>query len=394
MTLLALVAVLVISLAATWKFAPASLSRAIGMMPPQVAQVIAVFQPTNTPTLTPTLAPSPTWTVTAKIPTATPESIVTDSAIATEPPPTNTPTLTPTITPTPEPTLTPSPTPLGGGNGQIAFASDRTGIPQIWVINSDGSNLRMITNAQQGACQPSWSPDGSQLVFISPCDSFKEVYTSASLFIINADGTEMTPLPTIGGGDYDPDWSPDGKSIVFTSLREGGRPQIFLMDIATGAVERLSNSERWDLQPSWSADGEQIIFISTRQGPYQVWIMNADGSDPQRFSLSGGKKNTYPVLCPREQSLVFTQSENNSIPRLYLARYPDGAASEARIWKSAGIPMRNAAYSPDSLWLALESWPDGKNHDIYIMTPNGAEWTQVTSDPAWDFDPDWGPTTP
>ena len=392
---LAVIAIVAVALAAGWRFAPDLPSRAIGMMPPQVAQVIAVFQPTMTPTVTSTAtALPPTFTATPELPTATPESIEPVPPVVT-PTLTSTATLVPTVTPTPTPTLTPSPTPLGGGSGQIAFASDRTGIPQIWVINSDGSNLHQVTNAQQGACQPSWSPDGAQIVFISPCDSHQEMYLGASLFIINADGSGMVPLPSIGGGDYDPDWSPDGKHIVFTSLREGGRPQIFLMNIADGSVERLSDSEKWDVQPSWSFDGNKIIFISTRQGPYQVWTMNADGSEPQRFSLSGGKKNTYPALSPDGQLMVFTQNVEGSIPRLYAARYPDGAANEFLIYQeSAGIPMRNAAYSSDGFWLALESWPDGTNHDIYLMTPNGAELTRLTSDPALDFDPAWSPVIP
>jgi Tol biopolymer transport system component len=56
--------------------------------------------------------------------------------------------------------------------------------------------------------------------------------------------------------------------------------------------------------------------------------------------------------------------------------------------------MRKADYSPDGYWLVLESWPDGVNHDIYIMLPNGAERTQLTFDPALDFDPVWRPILP
>jgi Tol biopolymer transport system component len=203
-------------------------------------------------------------------------------------------------------------------------------------------------------------------------------------------------LPTIGGGDFDPSWSPDGEDIIFTSVRERGIPQIFIMHLADRSVERLSAGDKRDLQPSWSVDGGQIVFVTTRNGPYQVWIMNADGSSPLRFSSSGGKKDTYPVVSPDGQVIVFTQSETeNGVPRLYAARFPDGAATEFRVYQGAGnIPMRKADYSPDGFWLALESWPDGVNHDIYVMTSNGAERTPVTTDPAFDFDPDWRPILP
>ena len=56
--------------------------------------------------------------------------------------------------------------------------------------------------------------------------------------------------------------------------------------------------------------------------------------------------------------------------------------------------MRRADFSPDGIWLVLESWPDGINHDIFIMTPNGAERTQLTFNPAMDYDPVWRPSLP
>jgi len=313
------------------------------------------------------------------------------------PKPTITSTQLPTATPAPTRTAPPTATPMGGGFGQIAFTSNRTELPQIWLINFDGTGLRQITDTQQGACQPSWSPDGNQLVFISPCDSLREVYTGSSLFIINIDGTGLTPLPTIGGGDFDPSWSPDGSRILFTSLREGGTPKLFVLDLDDRAVTLLSDEEeKKGLQASWSSDSHEIIFISTRNGPYQIWTMNVDGSSPERFSASGGMKNTFPDWSPDKQIVVFTQSEpEGSIPGLFTARYPDGASAETRVYPfSAGIPMRNADISPDGFWLVLESWPDGTNHDIYMMTSNGAERVRVTTHAAFDFNPVWRPFLP
>ena len=138
--------------------------------------------PTLQPTETPTPEPLPTFT--AEPPTVAPTYTFTPTFL----PPVG-PSSTPSISPTP------SPTPIGGGYGQIAFASERTGVPQIYLINAvDGSDLHPITNLPEGACQPSWSPDGARLVFTSPCKLNTDSYREASLYIVNADGTEMTPL--------------------------------------------------------------------------------------------------------------------------------------------------------------------------------------------------------
>ncbi len=354
----------------------------------QTAQAAEARRAAPTRTPSPTETPLPTITPTQP-PTSTPTPTVTPTRTAT-------PTGSPTPTPSPTVTFTPTPTPLGGGYGQIAFASDRTGIPQIWVMNIDGNGLRQVTDLQRGACQPDWSPDGSQLVFISPCEGNQEAYRGSSLFIINADGTELQPLPVQGGGDYDPAWSPDGRKIAFTSLRDLGRPQIYVLDLTTLEVVKLSLENFKDIQPAWSADGSQILFISTRNGPYQVWTMAADGSHQRRFSVSGSLKNTAPVWSPDGSVIIFTQNESEGgVPRLVGARHPEGATDEFNIYPFQGaIPMREADYSPDGFWLALESWPDGVDHEIYIMTPNGTELRQLTTDPAYDFDPAWRPHSP
>lgn len=350
--------------------------------PTEGDEVEVVLAPSYTPSLTPTTTPFHTNTVT---PTATP----TPTKPSTKMP-------VPTNTSEPTNTLVPTPTQMGGGYGQIAFASDRTGQPQIWVINIDGTDLRQVTDAQWGACQPNWSPDGTRLVYVSPCDENKELYRGSGLVIINADGTDPVPLPVQGFGDYDPAWSPDGKKIAFTSIMPVDRPQILVMDLETGEVQNLSMEFIRDLQPGWSSDGSQIVFSSTREGPYQIWTMSPDGSNQARFSVSGEKKNTNPAFSPRDSTIIFTQSKGEgSVPHLRGAIYPDGAKNEFDVYPFSGaIPMRDVDYSPDGFWIIFESWPNGVLHDIYFMAPNGAEFTQLTTDPAFDFDPAWRPFAP
>ena len=354
--------------------------------------------PTATPT--PTLLSSSLTATLTSTNTSTPQStqIPTNTLTFTQTlAPTFTHTLLPTTTPTLAPTdvATPTVTPIGGGHGQIAFASFRTGIPQIWLVNSDGSDLRQLTDAQLGACQPDWSPDGSRLVFISPCEDNQELYDTASLFIINADCSGLEPLPTTGRGDFDPAWSPDGMMIAFTSLRNGYRPQVHLMDLETKDVQRLSMVDFRDYQPEWFSDGSKLVFVTTRNGPYQIWTMNVDGTEHLRFTASRSLWNTYPVFSPDGQSILFTQREQGGVPQLMAARYPDGGTAEFRVYPYPGaIPMREANYSSDGNWLVFESWPDGALHDIYIMNPNGDDLNQLTFDHAVDFDPDWRPIGP
>jgi Tol biopolymer transport system component len=290
-------------------------------------------------------------------------------------------------------TSTPIPTPQGGGTGEIAFASNRSGTTQIWIANMDGTNLRQITDTMEGACQPAWSPDGQRLVFISPCESNHESYPGAGLFVINVDGSESDPVPLTNtlGGDYDPTWSPDGTHIAFTSLRNGGRASIYIYSLQDGIVERLSDEYSRDMQPAWSPDGSKIVFTTTRNGPYQIWLMDANGQNQTLFSHNEDWINTYPAWSPDGQLILFTQKTKPAeFPRLVVAPLDEEGMREFIINQNP-IPMREAQFSPDGFWMAAESWPGGRNHDIYVMTANGAGRYALDHDPANDFDPVWRP---
>jgi serine/threonine protein kinase/Tol biopolymer transport system component len=335
----------------------------------------------NPSTPSPSLSPSSTVTGTFE-PTSTPIVIIPSTVMPTE---------ESTSTPFPTETHVPSPTPLGGGAGQIAFASKRSGLPQIWLMNADGSGQHEITNLPDGACQPAWSPDGERLVIISPCSGNQEVNPSASLFIINADGSGLMPLPTLPGGDFDPSWSMDGKQIAFTSLRDYNRAQVYVINLENNEVVTLSDNKVNDSQPAWSPDGDQIAFVTTRKGPYQIWLMNADGSEQTLFTRSSSLRNTHPDWSLDSQVILYTQSEElGSFPSLTVARITDETFSESQVGSEV-VPRREGVYSPDGFWIAFESWPDGFNHDLFIMTTNGLQLQRLTIDSAYDFDPAWRP---
>jgi Tol biopolymer transport system component len=383
-TALLLFGVILLGVLGAYTFRPSLLDQAKVWMSP----VLALIAP---PTATPTDMPRASDT-----PLASPDNpvLLQTETLPVFPiePPTETPTELPTSPAEPEDTPTPAPTPVGGGSGEIAYVSNITGIPQIWLMNADGTAHQQITNIDDGACQPAWSPDGTRLVYISPCASNQETYPGASLFLINADGNGWVQLPTQPGGDFDPVWSPDGKSIIFTSLRDFNRAQIYQLNLEDNSVRSLSNNTVRDAQPFWSPDGSQIAFISTRRGPYQIWTMDKDGGNATLFSRSGSLKNSHPVWSPDGSVILFTQSEVlGGIPRLIAARLEEGEFRETRITQEL-TPMREATYSPDGFWVAFESWPDGTNHDIYIMTSNnGLGLQKLTEDPSLEFDPVWRP---
>ncbi|MEI8131208.1 MAG: protein kinase [Leptolinea sp.] len=291
---------------------------------------------------------------------------------------------------------TPMPTSLGGG-GQIAFASKRTGNYQIWVVNSDGSGQRQLTGLAEGACQPAWSPDGLQLAFISPCGGKKDLYPGSRLFISDADGKNPHALAIAlnSGGDFSPAWSPDGKMIAFASLRGDSKPHILIYTLQDSSITTVTNAAYGDIHPIWAPSGLQIAFV--RQFPNaQIWITDLTGQLQFQYSPSGAVINQWPEWSKDGSILFYSQmSSDGIVPYLVGLSYENrGKNREFRI-PAVGTenigPVVEPAVSPDGLWVAFESWPDGINHDLYMTTVNGSERHRLTSDKEWDFGPAWKP---
>lgn len=356
-----------------------------------IALFIIFYQPGGAPAAG---APTPSASqVLSLAPSASPVSGVfpTETSISTGVPPA---AIISTESPTQSPQ--PTPTPLGGGHSQIAFSSNRTGSYQIWLMSADGTMQRQLTSVRDGACQPVWSPDGEQLAFISPCVGRKDSYPGSSIYLMNADGSNvhLLPLTPSIAGDYDPSWSPDGKKLAFTSLRNG-RQQVLVFDLTNSLLSVLSDTVFPDKQPAWSPFGQQLSFV--REAPNgQVWVMDADGRHPFQFSPSGGINNLWPVWSRDGQTILYSQTSVDVInPWLIGRRYEDRTnARESRIPPAQDSnvgPVVKVDVSPDGMWLAFESWPQGVNHDIYIMTATGANLTRLTTDPAFDMNPAWRP---
>jgi Tol biopolymer transport system component len=179
---------------------------------------------------------------------------------------------------------------------------------EIWVINVDGTGLRTeldgtshnLTNNPADDARPAWSRDGSRIAFMSNRDGNYEIY------VMNADGADPLRLTCDSADDWAPDWSPDGSHIVFQSDRPG-HPEVYAMDAANTTcggeigLNRLTNTdcsscttgEPRNLDPSWSSDGSQIAFDSDRVNPEeqvrQVWVMNTDGTNQKALTSLPGE---------------------------------------------------------------------------------------------------------
>jgi len=350
------------------------ITRIIGnLFSTSTVSVVSPTVPLNSSTATEPAAPTQVQTATLPV-------------IAVQPSVSTTPTVS--VSPTPEVT------PIGGGTGKISFVSDRSGINQVWIMQADGTKARQLSNMAQGACQHAWSPDGTRLAVVSPCYTKDFSYPESKIYILDADGDNPQLLTVSNSGDFDPAWSPDGRRLAFTSLRTG-TSHIFIYNFDDLTLEEISDTRYADSQAAWSPSGKQLAFVRLDIFNH-IFIMSERGQTEFQFSSSGNVNDFWPVWSSDEEFILFARTQvNPTMPWLLKFRYEDrGKAAEKRIPPSGLTeigPAWDPALSQDNQWIIYEGWPDGNNHDIFIMDIEGNNRARVTTDPGYDFNPVWVP---
>jgi Tol biopolymer transport system component len=166
---------------------------------------------------------------------------------------------------------------------------------ETYVVNADGTGLQpMFDNA--GDYAPFWSPDGSQVAFVSERDGNAEIY------VMDADGTGAQNLTADSGIDtfegldnnsFINPWSPDGSTLAFTSQRDGNR-EIYVMNADGTGLVNLTDDPGEDWFDGWSPDGSRILFTSDRGGTKGIYVVNADGTG--LVKLTDGTANSWDAV--------------------------------------------------------------------------------------------------
>jgi tricorn protease-like protein len=205
------------------------------------------------------------------------------------------------------------------------------------------------------------------------------------LWAVAADGTGSSRI-TEDHTDLLPAVSPDGTRVALARL-EGGNVDLWVMNADGTDPRRLTDHPADDWMASWSPDGERIVFASERSGSYQLWTVDADGGEPVGITdLAAGA--WVPDWSPEGDRIVFT---TRSLPNEIRYVNPDGTGLTGPVGQMGSASMGEPVWSPDGTRLAFTVFPAaaGEDSDIWTMAPDGSSQQRVTVDDARDESPAW-----
>ena len=184
-----------------------------------------------------------------------------------------------------------------GGNAILYAQGTGYGTDLVLTALDSGTPRKITIGRGTDNTSPSYSPDGHQIAFISGKSGQPQVY------IMDADGSNvqlLTPYsPGVRSYRASPDWSPDGRAVAYE--QQNGRFQIWMIDLRDRVPKQLT-SEGENEDPSWAPDGRHIVFTSSRGGDKQLWIMDTESGRARQLTHNKGARLAAwsPVLANPE----------------------------------------------------------------------------------------------
>jgi len=259
---------------------------------------------------------------------------------------------------------------------KIAYISTQGGNKEVFIMDWDGANQAQMTRNGSINLNPSFSPDGREIVFTSYKRGNPDLFKRALYNQVEV------PLSTRKGLNITASWSPDGSKIAL-AMSKDGNSEIYTIAKNGSNPVRLTINPAIEVSPVWSPDGAKIAFVSDRMGKPQIFTMNADGGNVQRLTHAGGY-NVNPAWSPKGDKILYARSEGGF--QIHSIN-PDGSGDTQLT--SVGS-NENPSWSTDGRFITFSSKRAGGD-GIYVMRADGTGQIKVNKSRGGSTQPSWSP---
>ena len=194
------------------------------------------------------------------------------------------------------------------------------------------------------------------------------------IWLMNADGSDpvqLTSSPGATAANGQPDWSPSGQSIAFMSTRTGNA-EIFVTSSDGSRQLNLTSHPATDEAPVWSPDGQQVAFHSNRDGNFELYVLHLRTEELTRLTVHSGV-DRFPDWSPNGREIAFQRDGDIHVL--------DIATGEVTRLTSTPAMEDMPAWSPDGQRIAFMSQRDGYP-SVYVMNADGSDPVNLTARPA------------
>lgn len=266
----------------------------------------------------------------------------------------------------------------GVADSRIAFIACQGRDKELWVMDADGHGARALTQDRSIAQSPSWSPEGSLLLFTSWRGG-----SGPQVWVMSPEQRRPFLVSGRAGLNTSAAYSPDGQRIACT-LSQDGNAEIYSLDARGGSPQRLTNQRAIDTSPSWAPTGREIAFTSDRSGSPQVYVMDAQGGNVRRLTFDVDYTDS-PAWSPKGDRIAFVTRVGGGFD-IWVCR-ADGTGAEPVV---TGGNNENPRWSADGRHLVFASNRDGA-YGLWVSDLDGALPRKLGTGGRCAVSPAWSP---
>jgi len=238
---------------------------------------------------------------------------------------------------------------------KIVFESTRSGSYEIWVCDSNGTNLAQLTSFDRTTGTPRWSPNGRHIAFDS------RIETNSDIYVTGSEGGSPRRLTTDTSDDVVPSWSRDGRWIYFASNRTGGYQ---VWKVPTEGGQAVQVTKQGGFAAFESSDGKFVYYTALKPG---IWRVAVEGGEATPVLVDQPKLGYWGYWAVVDGGIYFVNVEVKSHPTIQFFSFATGRLTQiATMDKGAVVLGPGFAVSPDGRWI-LYAQVDQSGGDITLV---------------------------